>query len=70
MEKNTTLVVGDSMISGIDEKRISKNYCVNVRAFPGATTYDLKDYIKPLLKKSPDNVILRIGTNNVVNEPI
>lgn len=28
------------------------------------------DYIKPLLKKSPDNVILYIGTNDAVNKPL
>ena len=26
------------------------------------------DYIKPLLKKCPDNIILHVGTNNTVNE--
>ena len=27
------------------------------------------DYIKPLLKKCPDNILLHVGTNNTVNEP-
>ena len=27
------------------------------------------DYIKPLLRKCPDNIILHVGTNNTVNEP-
>ena len=35
---------------------------------PGATTHDMYDYLKPLLKKNPDNIILHIGTNNLVNE--
>ena len=48
---------------------MSVNQQVKVRSFPGATTHDMKDYIKPLLKKKPDNVILHIGTNNAVNEP-
>ena len=26
------------------------------------------DYLKPLLKKNPDNIILHIGTNNSVNK--
>ena len=37
---------------------------------PGSTTKDMLDYIKPLLKKSPDNVILHIGTNDAVNNPL
>ena len=35
---------------------------------PGATTHDMYDYLKPLLKKNPDNIILHVGTNNLVNE--
>ena len=28
----------------------------------------MHDYIKPLLKKCPDNIILHVGTNNTVDE--
>ena len=28
----------------------------------------MRDYIKPLLRKEPDRVILHIGTNNATNE--
>ena len=42
--------------------RIGKN-------FPGATIDDTYDYIKPLLKECPDNIIIHVGTNNTVNEP-
>ena len=34
---------------------------------PGATTHDMYDYLKPLLKKNPD-IILHVGTNNLVKE--
>ena len=66
--KNTTLIVGDSMISGIDQQRLSvKGRIVKVRSFPGATINDMYDYIRPLLKKAPDNVILHVGTNDTPN---
>ena len=66
--KNTALIVGDSMISGIDQQRLSiKGRIVKVRSFPGATMNDMYDYIKPLLKKAPDNVILHVGTNDAPN---
>ena len=66
--KNTTLIVGDSMISGIDQQRLSvKGRIVKVRSFPGATINDMYDYIRPLLKKAPDNVILHVGTNDAPN---
>ena len=56
------------MISGINEHRLSyRGRKVKVRSFPGATTKDMHDYIKPLLKKAPDNIILHIGTNDTVN---
>ena len=56
------------MISGINEKRLSKKYPVNVRPFPGASANDMHQYLEPLLQKCPDTVILHVGTNNCVNE--
>lgn len=56
--KNTTLVVGDSILSGIEENRTSCQWIkVKVKSFPGATVEDMCDYIKPLLKKCPKNII-------------
>ena len=66
--KGTTLIVGDSMLAGIVEKRISGNRSVKVRLFPGATTHGMYDLLKPLLKKNPENIILHVETNNSVNE--
>ena len=58
------------MLSGIEERTISKrDKKIQVKNFPGATIYDMYNYIKPLLKKWPDNIILHVGTNNTVNEP-
>ena len=39
--QNTVLITGNSMISGIDEKRLSKKYPVKVRPFPGASGDDM-----------------------------
>ena len=52
------------MLAEIEEKRITE-ITVN---FLGATTHDMYDYLKPLLKKNPDNIILHVGTNNSINE--
>ena len=38
-------------------------------AFPSFTKKDMFNYIKPLLKKSPDNVILHAAANDSVNNP-
>ena len=67
--KDINLIVDDSMWPGIDKRRISKrDRKVKIKNFPGATIDDMYDYVKPLLKKCPDNIILHVGTNNTVNE--
>ena len=69
-DRNTTLIFSDSMLSGTEERRISKrDRKVKVKSFAGATIDDICDYIKPLLKNCPDNIILHVDTNNTVNEP-
>ena len=57
-----------TMISGIDQQCLSvKGRIVKVRSFPEATINDMYDYIKPLLKKAPDNVILNVSTEDAPN---
>ena len=51
--KNTTLFVGDSMISGIDQQRLSVKGRTMYDFSRGKTVNDMYDYIKPLLKKPP-----------------
>ena len=46
-------VVGDSMVSGLIEKGLSKRHTVKVRSHPGDTTEDLADDIKPIMRKKP-----------------
>ena len=48
---------------GLNEKKLRK-YNAKVRAFPGASVDDMFDYLVPLLKKKPDNIILHIGSND------
>ena len=58
------------MLSGIEERRISKrDRKVRVKNITGATIDDMYDYIKSLLKKCPHNILLHAGTNHTVNEP-
>jgi hypothetical protein len=67
-KNETTLVVGDSILNGLDEQRMTASNNVKVRCFPGATVDDMNDYIKPLMKKKPKTIIFHVGTNNDVNE--
>ena len=67
--KNIMLIVGDSIVSGIEENRISRQWRkVKVKSFTAARIEDMYDYLKPLLKECPKNIILHIGTNNTINE--
>ena len=67
--KSTTLIVGESIVSGIEENTKSRQWRkVKVKSFPGTTIEGMYDYIRPLLKKCPKNIILHIGTNDTVNE--
>ena len=56
------------MLFGTEERNNSKrDRKVKVKNFPGARIDDMYDYIKPLLKKYPDNITCE--TNNTVNYP-
>ena len=61
----TTLIVGDSMLYGINESKI-KN--AKVRIFPGASIEDLVYHLTPLLRQRPSAVVVHIGTNNCVDD--
>ena len=62
----TTLIIGDSMLGGIEERRLRNT---KVRAHPGATIEDLHYHITPYLRKKPTNIICHIGTNNARSDP-
>ena len=57
----TTLIIGDSMIGGIDERRLRNT---KVRSKPGASIEDMFFFITPYLRKNPTNIICHVGTNN------
>ena len=44
---------------------MSKVSQVKVSTFSRCTTKDLRDYVKPILRKKPDRLIIHIGTNSL-----
>ena len=50
--KGSCLVIGDSMLEGLDERKMSSKHVVKVRKFPGATTDDMYHYLMPLLQNN------------------
>ena len=66
---NTILIAGDSVINGIDEKRLlMKNSNVKVRYFNGELVKDMLYNLVPLMRKKPSALILHVGTNNTVSD--
>ena len=43
----------------------TKNRHVSIKSFSGARVEDMEDYLKPLIRKEPDELILHMGTNNI-----
>ena len=62
--KDTTLIIGDSILSQIREDKICKKGTVKVRCFPGAKFEYFYHYAIPLINKKPDRIVLHMGTNN------
>ena len=64
--KTDTVIVGDSMIKYVKGWEMSSaTNRVTVKSFSGATIEDMLDYMKPILRKKPEKVILHIETNNL-----
>ena len=45
----------------------SKNNDVKVDAHSGSTTVDMLDYIKPIVRRKPDVLVILTGTNDLKN---
>ena len=57
------------MLNGIHERGISKdeNIKVNIQKYPGASSIDILDRIKPSLRKAPEQIIIHAGKNDICN---
>ena len=56
------------MLNHIEGSRLSnKKRSTKVHAFPGVTTEDMIDFIRPLAFRNPDYLIIHAGTNDLIN---
>ena len=62
--KGATLILEDSITSGLIEKKMSRNRKIKVRYFPEAKIKGMYQYAIPLLEKKLENTILPLGTND------
>ena len=64
----TTLILGDSIINGISEEKLSKDgKLVKVRHISGALVKDMMHHVIPFTEKKPSNIIVHVGTNCAPN---
>ena len=67
-KNETVVIVRDSVIRNVPSRSLNqslKEYFGVVKSFPGATTQDMKDNIKPTMTRKPDMVILHTQTNDL-----
>ena len=61
----TCVIVGDSLVNGIDEKRLSKKQGnVEVSHFSEAGIENINQHIISIIKKQSDYLIVHAGTND------
>lgn len=58
-------IVGDSMLNAIEERGLGKHNQIKLNKHPGASSLDMIDHIKPVLRRNPDHIILHVGTNDI-----
>ena len=70
-KKKLVFIAGDSIIQHVQGWDLSTNdKHVAVKSFSGARIADMEDYLKPLLRKEPYEIILHVGTNNIRDESL
>ena len=64
-QKSTVIIAGDSIVKNLNGWMMSRAKRVKVHSFSGATTTEMKHFIKPLVQRKPSEIILHVGTNDV-----
>ena len=68
VKKKSILVVGDSLLNGIEESKLSKLRHIRVQPTSGGKIEDIRPNLNDLLHADLQHIILHIGTNNAVTE--
>ena len=56
------------MVKFVKSENLSdENYIANIRTNPGCTTEDIADYIKPIIRRKPDIILVHTGTNDLTH---
>ena len=61
-----TIIAGDSMVKHLNGYKMSaRNVKIQVSTFPGCSTLDMGDYLKPIIRKKPEKLVIHVGTNSL-----
>ena len=64
--EKVTVIAVDSIIKQLQGWRLSDtNNHIVVKSFSGATIGDMEDYLKSVIRKEPESIVLHIGTNDL-----
>ena len=58
------LIVGDSMVNGVEGSKLSKTHHIRVQPIPGGKAEDIQQNLKDVLHEDLETLILQAGTNN------
>ena len=47
---------------------MSRTKSVKVCSFPGATTQDMEYFLKPLMNREPNHIVMPVRTNNLCEQ--
>ena len=65
-ERLLIIVAGDSIVKALKGWLMSRRANVNLFYFSGSTFTDMEHFIKPLINKQPRQIILHMGTNDLL----
>ena len=58
------------MVNNIQENGLNKQHHVQIKCHNGATILDLKDFIKPAIRRKPDLIVSHAGTNDLADDQV
>lgn len=64
---NKVEIIGDSLLNGIINDKLSRNNTITSNPHPGCTTNDMKHFVNESIKNKPEIIICHSGTNDITN---
>ena len=62
---NRVEILGDSMLGGLIDSKMSRNKTITSYTYGGATTHDLKKLVMPLIDQKPKIILMHAATNDL-----